>query len=495
MPTPSARPSALAGTPPRSAVESATWPRLSLDLATVTPVVGGGVEPFEPDEVEPVRVPGIRGQLREWWRRLYAREGESAEDLFAREAALWGGVGVAETEPRAAGARAVEGPGLRSRVVVWVDPAAGHPGTSAAAGFHPPDDRGLAKAMPDWEGGREFGYALFPLQLPEGERRGKRGPLPTRRVRKGLSFRLVVELRLGAPRACDEEPRDALRQVLASLWAWVHLGGVGARTRRGFGALELTASARLDGFRGGLDELAREWHGLLTPAGDEGFGTLLERFHRAACANAARWPSIVLAGSDGTALAAHRDLLGCLRDFRQQPGFARDPGNRPGRSRWPEPNLLRLLRDAGADWEHAIPEEVKARADALGAPRAAFGLPIVMHFKTDRGRLRPGQRSDEFASGQILPPEQERWASPLLLRPVRWRRENYRPLVIVLGSPSRVPAAVHIRFEREPEREVAVERSAGARGEIHDLLTQHGGRALEAFVSWLVAQRHYGRVP
>jgi CRISPR-associated protein Cmr1 len=350
--------------------------------------------------------------------------------------------------------------------------------------------------MADWEGGREFGYALFPLQRSEGERRGQRAPFPTRRVRNGLSFRLVVGLRTGARCPSEDEMREPLRQVLASLWAWIHLGGIGGRTRRGFGALELTAAAQLGGFPAGLEELAREWRGLLTPAGEEEFSGHLERFERAAGASAAAWPPALYAGRAGTAIEAHRGLLGCLRDFRQKPDFARDAGNPPGRSRWPEPNLLRLLRDAGANWEHPIPDEVREQAEQLGAPRAAFGLPIVMPFKTDRGRLRADQRSDEFANGQLLPAAGDRWASPLLMRPVRWQHEDYRPLVVVLGN--RFSGTVRIRFEKDPKRDVdgvAVERSAGARGEIHHLLTQHAGRALEAFAAWLVAKQGYRPVP
>jgi len=513
MPTPRFRSPDLAGEPPQPTVEPAPGdPRVILDLRTITPVVGGGVEPFEPDEVDPVRVPGIRGQLREWWRRLYARESESIEAFFAREASLWGGVGVGG-ESAGAASKPKDGPGLRSRVVLWLDPATLRPGSFEAAGVHPAEPGKSPKAMARWNGGQEFGYALFPLQRADRERREwRRGQeLPTRRVRRNLAFRLMVSLRQGARKRTAGDPREPVRQVLATLWTWIHLGGVGARTRRGFGALEIASAAQFEGFPPALEDLVQEWQSLLSPGSDEEFEGRFERFQQATRATCAHWPPRLYAGQplvagtargdrEGAAQRAHSELLKHFRLFRQGSGFARDPAPRPkeppGRSRWPEANLLRLRREPDAEWEHAVPDEAKAERGRLGAPRAAFGLPIVMHFKS--GPRVPGREPDEHANGQILPEvadrseSPDRWASPVLLRPVPGRNGAYRPLVAVLRGPR--PEAVRLRYngeERDTASGIAIAASAGARFEIRSLLSKHGGDAIGAFTSWLIDKRSF----
>jgi CRISPR-associated protein Cmr1 len=55
-------------------------------------MLGGGPQARRLDEVDGIRVPGIRGQLRFWWRALFAGAASSIADLFTRESALWGGI-------------------------------------------------------------------------------------------------------------------------------------------------------------------------------------------------------------------------------------------------------------------------------------------------------------------------------------------------------------------------------------------------------------------
>ena len=60
------------------------------------------------------------------------------------------------------------------------------------------------------------GYAAFPLQLEQGK------------VWKGAYFTLTITY-----------PTQWSAEIEAALWAWETFGGLGARTRRGFGALHL----------------------------------------------------------------------------------------------------------------------------------------------------------------------------------------------------------------------------------------------------------------
>ncbi len=115
--------------------------------------------------------------------------------------------------------------------------------------------------------------------------------------------------------------------------------------------------------------------------------------------------------------------LARLKDFRQAVGLARNPGqqaNRPGRSRWPEPDQIRRLTST-----HAANH---APAHPVGKfPRAAFGMPIIFHFQ---GNGEPGDTS-------LQPAGAERLASPLVIRPAVGSDGRIRAIALIL--PQRVP--------------------------------------------------------
>ena len=69
-------------------------------------------------------------------------------------------------------------------------------------------------------------YAAFPLQPKESE---ARIGMETKTVRVGVTFKLTLTY----PKVYEDD-------LQAALWAWETFGGIGARTRRGFGALQCT---------------------------------------------------------------------------------------------------------------------------------------------------------------------------------------------------------------------------------------------------------------
>src|SRR5690606_23507376 len=77
---------------------------VSVHIESITPIYGGGAVARKVDGATPIRVPGIRGQLRFFWRALFA-PGER-ERLAKRERELFGGVFGDEV--------------MRSSVEVWV---------------------------------------------------------------------------------------------------------------------------------------------------------------------------------------------------------------------------------------------------------------------------------------------------------------------------------------------------------------------------------------
>lgn len=467
--------------------------RVTLPLRLLTPIIGGGVRPMEPDRAQPVRVTALRGALRWWWRVLQPDEPERSPQerlkrLRENERLLFGGV-------------AGKGEGEKDNVpsLVRVGVVVTQAPTLVPAGYHK-DIGGRLGPLPEWAIGRELGYALFPLQLPraalmEWSAKHPGQAAPTQSVITSLEFKLSVELdrvalrarcraRLGEQATEEQVTQDANRRaasVLAALRWWLHWGGVGARTRRGFGAVGLRGAAEVENGAGLIDaatltkppeavDLPRLNNGASVP-GDRPtlFGAQLLR----------------RASSSGIndPAAEHRLLVSALRDMRQRPGYARDPGqgNRPGETRWPEAELMKHRLAQGQGLRHVL-RLPTAKPDQLTAPRAAFGLPIIVQFK-DRG--------DDQANGQIVPSvrgvETDRWASPVLLRPQQLPDGKIVAGVLILTGdavPDRVDLVSNVQRGLRVKG-VIVKGTLGARDTILRDLQAAGGDALRAFAARL----------
>ena len=61
-----------------------------------------------------------------------------------------------------------------------------------------------------------------------------------RKVQDNISFRLIITFPKSIERKNNTETvtEEIAPEIEAALWAWETIGGVGARTRRGFGALK-----------------------------------------------------------------------------------------------------------------------------------------------------------------------------------------------------------------------------------------------------------------
>jgi CRISPR-associated protein Cmr1 len=193
--------------------------------------------------------------------------------------------------------------------------------------------------------------------------------------------------------------------VEAALWAWETFGGLGGRTRRGFGAV-----TREDG--PGAGTVAAE----LAKYQDN------PRIAGVPSLRGARF--VLVPRSYDDALAAWKNGLGVLQTLRQGAGFGRNLPSRPmipaGRSRWPEPDEIRKITRQSA------PLHSKPVVQVSRFPRAVFGLPIVFHF-VDSG--------DPNAKPLQLQPvgDRDRFASPLILRPLT-DGTTFRSAALVLAS-------------------------------------------------------------
>lgn len=432
---------------------------VTIPLKTITPIVGGGVEPGEPDAVDPVRLPSVRGMLRWWWRALFHGSEESAATLFNREIALWGGV----SDDEAVGSRKSR---VRPSIVVR------HEG-ELVRGHHRRGATGSLSPVPDWSPlDQRLAYALFPLQLSKDERAQHRGAAsaPTNELRRNVRFDLQVEVWPQQPGSQEASgvTRDIERdveEVLLAVLAWVHFGGIGARTRRGFGALAFDGEVDLHGTVPGK---VRSLH-------RQGVAELWKQLQAASRPGSRLRGAMALAGdSQASAERAQADEVATLQEFRQAIGTARARSSRPeasprqpGHSHWPEPTALRQLAGSGAEWLQSSPASDRC------FPRAAFGLPIEVKFK---------DRVDERADASVRSEQTTRWCSPVLLRPVSVSDRSYQPVLLLLRGEQ--PAAVSVHMSNGRHR-LPVKGVGPAKDVIRDYLQRADGDAAEAYFLWL----------
>lgn len=388
--------------PPRSVAAAET---LKYEVELITPLFGGGVKPGENDPELPVRMKGLRGQLRFWWRLLAAYGGlaecgleplANSAELYAAEAARWGGADEnGKPIPGRIGLRVLNRRGFDNPVKFEQrNVQTGKYGT--APQFREPT--------------RAIDYALFPAK--HGEQDGsdpKKLILPKAWVGQNdhvSCFTLEIWVHAGdAPDA--SQIAQELRCTVA--W-WATFGGIGARWRRGVGSVRVR------------DEDEKQ---ILCVLDDDP-------------ANSSSLPT--WASTGGMLLGARRDChpakrawieaVGRLKAFRQDPGTGRNTPGRfsPfGRSFWPEADLIR-------DHHGPIPGQVHTpRSQFIGAgaaafvARGAFGLPLGVRFPPRR------QREDHDPSGgEFVPDGSNRVASPLILRAVSRRNNNFTPCALLL---------------------------------------------------------------
>lgn len=370
-------------------------PVVRVRLRTITPIYGGGVRTRQVDAVDVIRVPGVRGQLRWWWRALFAGEYHSAKELLAAERKRWGGIGERDEARRAA-------------IVVEVN---------VQRQTAQLDRRPLSNAGP--------GYALWPA-------RGANGEADAQRYEPNVELELLAYLiDDGLDPAEGGKVRAELRDCVR---AWILFGGYGGRTRRGLGSLTVVSDVD-------------SW--LPKAATPEAINRLFARnvFAPSQVSADPQVPrlngaELRVVGPAGDAHTAWTVAVDRLREFRQGvESGARRRGHpegweprRPGVSNWPEPDKVRLLAPVRHQpWSH--PPRHNGTA---GWPRAGFGLPIVGRFQTRRRQGDPqGGRyvePDDYrltwkgSDGEL----RDRMASPLILKALALADGRYVPVALWL---------------------------------------------------------------
>ncbi|MBX6354096.1 MAG: type III-B CRISPR module RAMP protein Cmr1 [Thermoflavifilum sp.] len=448
--------------PPQLAGEWFTPPgtRCTMEIRTLTPMVGGGVVSGVIDHKSPVHPQAIRGHLRFWWRATSGARWHSVKDLWEQEERIWGSqrrtgvvrIGVREVQFCA-------GPKVLSKDKGW--------DAQHRDALFELISKGHAVSVSRRRAKSDEPPPLAYVSFPYGSQR--RGQPATAAM---VSFLLDI--------ACDADEKT-FREVYAALWAWVHFGGIGSRTRRGMGALYCPAWVpELGAGTNVRNTVSQHVHQPWRQVGVE----LPHPFQDAEWPVLSRWVAL---GRVTDVAAAWETAAEALRVFRQGPKIGRTSSK--GRSLWPEPDTIR-------DWTGCASERHRDPLVAVrGFPRAVFGLPIRFQFKSDSGRQSSKDpRYEEPADAWLTPKGYTRWPSPVILRPVAVRSGDQLravPMLALLNVP--YPAEYRIKFDRVAGdrplwrtlwRESVVEPSF-ARYDKSPLAGSPEGHALRAFLQFV----------
>lgn len=353
--------------------ELTTW---TLKLKTITPMFGGSATPREVDPKDPVRAASVRGHLRFWWRATAGVQYASAEDLFKAEEEIWGSaerygkVALRVLEP-------VLGPPVKPSELV--------------------PDKGTAKTGPMER------FFLHPFNENKSE------GLPEASGLKSVEFTLELDVTRLSP--------EEKEQLKTALRAWIAFGGVGARTRRGLGALEALSDVS-DWLPASPNQL-KDWFAA-SPIAEPKHTTL---------AGAVVYLGQPRKPSNADPYKGHvawRELGRFWARFRKG-HFVEDP--RTGEA-------MAYTPTAGGKWrDHKTLLALRRNQERIALAKPYLGLPIVY------------QRLGNSFSGTLeaAHPQGKRMASPVILKPIAFADGYVRPAVIVLKAPA--PARIKVGGE------------------------------------------------
>ncbi len=338
----------------------------------ITPLFGGGAVTKKADAVKIIRETEIRGQLRFWWRAIRGGQFSSIPEMKKVEDSIFGSTEIPST--------------IKIEIQI--------------------ENKGSKFNLP-----RELGYASFPLRDSDAF------------VLNGISFILVISF-----------PIKFKDDLDATFWIWETFGGIGARTRRGFGALqlwELKENDKVTTFEvTDSEQKIREKAKKVIVDGNAPKGTpYLKKELR-----------ILVLEKPLSVIEVWKKLIDNYKNFRQQRRIEQEYNydrkkleDKPKRSKWNEPEAIRnligqrleRLERRDRETNKIIPERhhQPIEPDFEKFPRASFGLPIVFKFKDSFKSENPNDRGFDRnyldPRKTILNPTGfERFSSPLILRPV-----------------------------------------------------------------------------
>ncbi|WP_336297654.1 type III-B CRISPR module RAMP protein Cmr1 [Marinomonas mediterranea] len=387
------------------------------ECTLITPMYGGGVEAGEVDKQMPIRASEIRGHLRFWWRLLYGTQ--DSKETFDREKAIWGGIAANPKDIKKS---------LVSIKVTTHAPIHLKPSTT-----YTDVKNGNTNKINKNSLGYAFGAASI---LTENEE-------DICWLSEGTRFTLYIKLDIPEPSHKNKE--DIEEQINSSIKYWANFGGLGARTRRGFGSIYSSA---------------------FSIKSNTEIESLIKKLTNSKFA--------LLQSKSASAVTAWETASQRLSSFRQI-GIGRK--SHKNRSTWPEPDQLRRFTDKNDNGKHK-PEHKAGNV----FPRAAFGMPILFKFKS----------SSDPQTLRLLPQGAERFASPLIIRPIQLQEGCVAIALLLPNWQQALTQELELQTEKDDTFLVANKEppmSWGERNgaELASLITPMQGRAdnpLEAFLDY-----------
>lgn len=345
---------------------------LTLTLRFITPMFGGGTTTHDLDkaahnkvydEVTPVRGSAIRGHLRFWWRATTGAWCSTIEEMKRQEDELFG----AAVKTKENNTKPVKGPGL---VGVRVDCSSlKAPNLLGGDGLFK-QSKGRWSAKPGHFG---IGYGAFPL-------------LPERENLSSTPGNLFDFSNKGEFLVSFTFPPERLDEIKLVLSAWIAFGGLGGRTRRGFGRIALSGTSEQPLLS------ASEIKALMA---QKPFPAVIKAV-----------PSLSLDKNDWVEVVSRTPMKPKDSLEKTLDNYKKFRGAKEGKTPlWPEKKLLESL----VKRNERLPSK-----DYYNLPRASFGMPIAFHDAKGGGINGVAL----YPSGTINGKGVERFPSRLLLAPM-----------------------------------------------------------------------------
>ena len=377
-------------------------------IKIVTPMFGGGTRPGQVDEDMPIRASSIRGHLRYWWRMLYGTKNDPSK-TFEDESKLWG-CAASDNEQKDTPA---SNPAAVLTVVV---------GKISLDGNVLPREKLNKYSLNYLAANDKFKYKHDGKEKEKDGTFGfdKYGPeayvlfSPKENNNKLLKYGYEFDLLVSYFSDIDERKKE---QISNSIKLWCLLGGIGSRTRRGCGSLNLEKvnNQKVDN----IDMVD--------------YAKLMQDF-------------AIYTKEANNALTAWQNAVLPYKRFRQDRNKgtsikSKKPGGKdiilPGRSKWPEPDSLRYLTNCALDEDansscantesafhkHTIPVVDKSLIPSF--PRAVMGLPINIRFKdgldekVDENVVSTKDPAPSVIKAIYNDKKRERMASPIITKPIK----------------------------------------------------------------------------
>lgn len=328
----------------------------------ITPLYGGGVTPNQADPITVVRGTEVRGHLRFWWRATQLGRFSSLQQLRDSEERVWGSSEIPAC------------------VKILVK------NTTNGNEEHAYEVKSKGKKSPrPYPSNKVAAYAAFPLQ-PDKDHASDVN-WESDKVLLDVEFTLEITF-----------PEKFKKEIEDTIWAWQTFGGIGARTRRGFGAIKHKEHDDIN------TEDFNEWLA----------GALQSHVHKVDnpivgipyLSQNAAWFAFKITSKDP--ISCWKEIIAYLQYFRQDKARF---GSKYGLSQWPEANAIRDIFNLSLKF----PEDNKNHNLVKKFPRAKFGLPINFHLPHDKSIP-----DNLVLQGKQLNNDKwyDRMASPLILRPI-----------------------------------------------------------------------------